>query len=98
MLLAVTFGLTVAAFTVSELLPLLARKFESPTKLALKPPAYVLVLIPDRLTLDSVATPLAFVVAVPALVPLSAKLMVLPLTAEPSEVLARVAERLTVPP
>jgi len=57
-----------------------------------------LALIPDRLTLDNVATPLVFVVAVPVLVPLSVKLMVLPLTGVLSEVLVRVAERLEVPP
>src|SRR5437867_684377 len=86
--------------TVNELVPLLARKLESPAKLAatplFAPGLYVPTLIPDRLTLSSVATPLALVVALPALLPLSVKLMVLLFTPDPPEV--RVAERVAVPP
>ena len=54
--------------------------------------------MPARLTLFSVATPEASVVALPTLVPLSLKLMLLPLTAELSDVFFSVAESVTVPP
>ena len=53
-------------------------------------------MIPERLTPFSVATPEAFVVPDPADVPLSVKVIVLPLTPLPLDV--RVATRLTVPP
>src|SRR5207253_6828121 len=49
-----------------------------------------------RLTLLTVATPLTLVTALPALLPLSVKVIVLPLTGEPLEV--SVAERFAVPP
>jgi hypothetical protein len=55
-------------------------------------------LIPLKLALPTVATPLLLVVAEPAEEPLRVKLMLLPLTPEPSEVLVSVAVRLTVPP
>ena len=45
-----------------------------------------------------VATPLPLVVAVPTGLPLRVKLIVLPLTGDESEVLVRVAVRVTVPP
>ena len=55
--------------------PLFAVKLGSPAKLAetplFTPGLYVPALMPDRLTLDSVATPLAFVVAVLTLAPLA---------------------------
>jgi len=54
--------------------------------------------IPDRLTPVLVATPLPLVVAVPTGLPLRVKLIVLPLTGDESEVLVRVAVRVTVPP
>jgi hypothetical protein len=53
-------------------------------------------LIPVRLTLLRVATPLASVVALPTLVPLRVKLTLAPLTAVPLEV--SVAESVVVPP
>src|ERR1051325_8226053 len=52
--------------------------------------------MPDKLTLLSVATPLAFVVAPPTLVPLSVKLTVLPETPALFEV--SVALSVVVPP
>ena len=52
--------------------------------------------MPARLTLASDATPLALVTALPALLPLSVKLIVLPLTGEPLAV--KVAESEVVPP
>src|SRR5207245_2944434 len=95
-------AVSVFAFTVNELLLLLERKFVSPAKLAatplLGPGLYVPALMPDRLALFSVATPLEFVAALPTLDPLSVKLTVSPFTPELSDVLVRVAERLTVPP
>jgi len=54
--------------------------------------------IPDRLALVLVATPLPLVVAVPTGLPLRVKLIVLPLIGDESEVLVRVAVRVTVPP
>src|SRR5207249_4556360 len=87
--------LGIALFTVNELLPLLAMKFESPAKLALRPLAYVFALMPDRLTLFSVATPLPFVAALPTFVPLSMKPILLFATPDPFEV--KVAARLTMP-
>src|ERR1044071_4610201 len=75
-----------ALSTVSALLPLLDAKLESPAKLAPTPVGYVPALIPDKLTLVRVATPLLFVVAVPTDVLLSLKLMVLPFTPDPLEV------------
>ena len=68
----------------------------SPAKLAPTPVPYVPALIPDRLALASVATPLPLVVALPTELPLRVKLMVLPLTPEAPEV--KVADKLTVPP
>ena len=55
-------------------------------------------MIPDRLAPVLVATPLPLVIAVPAGLPLSVKLIVLPLTGDESEVFVRVAVRVTVPP
>ena len=52
--------------------------------------------MPDKLAFESVATPLALVTALPALLPLSVKLIVLPLTGLALEV--SVAERFAVPP
>ena len=53
-------------------------------------------LIPARLTPLNEATPEAFVVAEPALVPFSVKLINVPLTPEAPDV--SVAERVVVPP
>jgi hypothetical protein len=54
---------SVAGFTVRDAVPLLAKKFPSPAKLAPTPLLYVLALIPDSETLLRVATPLALVLA-----------------------------------
>src|SRR4029077_5433460 len=63
------YGVTVTAASafpiVSELLPLLAASDARPAKLAPTPEVYVPALIPQRLTPDSVATPLPLVVALP---------------------------------
>src|SRR5215217_2284901 len=53
---------------------------------------------PPMLTFARVATPDAFVVAVPALLPSTVKVIDLPLIAEPSLVFFSVAERFAVPP
>src|SRR5437867_12416679 len=87
----------IALLTVSELFPFAATRPLSPPKLALTYGAgYVPGLIPDRLTLFKVATPLLLVFAVPTTVPFRLKVIVLPLTPEPPDV--SVAERLVVPP
>src|SRR5947209_7150941 len=86
----------VALFTVRVAEPELLLKLASPAKLALTPVAYVPALMLPRLAPVTVATPLAFVVAVPTLVPLRVKAMILPATPEPPEV--SVALRFTVPP
>ena len=74
-----------ALFTVNELLPELKANEASPAKFAPTPVGYVPPLMPLRLTLESVATPLAFVVAVlftnPE--PFKLKLTVLPFTPAP---------------
>ena len=90
--------LAVNAFgaTVREAEPLLDWYDESPAKLAPTPVEYVPAAMFPRLTPLSVATPEAFVVALPTEVPLSVKLTVFPLTATAPDM--RVAERLTVPP
>ena len=54
--------------------------------------------IPERLALLSVATPLVFVVAVPALLPLSRKVIVFPLITAFVEAFFSVAESEAVPP
>src|SRR5919201_1864443 len=90
LLLGLVVQVALAFPTVSDPLPLAAAKPVSPAKLAPTALAYVPALIPERLTLLSVATPLAFVVALPTELPLRVKAMVLPLTPEPAEV--RVAE------
>src|SRR4030095_11046698 len=92
----------VAFATVSELLPLLPAKERSPPKLAAAPDAYgdplTLYELPQSVTLLLVAMPLALVTPLPAGLPFKVKLMVLPLTGDESEVLVRVAERVTMPP
>ena len=60
------------------------------------PAAYVLALIPVKLTLLRVATPEAFVVAPPTEVPLRVNEILFPFTPFPPDV--SVAERFTVPP
>src|SRR5712664_649017 len=60
------------------------------------PPGYVPVLIPLKLVPVKVAIPLAFVVALPALLPFRVKLTVLPLTGELFE--ESVAESVVMPP
>jgi hypothetical protein len=65
-----------ALFTVSEAEPLLESKLESPGNDAPTPVGYEPALIPARLVPASVATPLAFVIALPTLEPLSVKLTV----------------------
>jgi hypothetical protein len=79
----VTVVVLVALLTVSVLPPLLAPQPESPAKEAPTPlpapKAYVFALIPVRLAAAIVATPLPFVVALPAATPLSVKLMLFPL-------------------
>src|SRR5205809_5423114 len=86
----------VAFDTVKDALPLAAAKPLSPAKLAPTPVGYVPALMPDRLAFETVATPLAFVTALPPLLPLSVKLIVLLLTPLPPDV--SVAERFAVPP
>ena len=54
--------------------------------------------MPVRLTLDSVATPDALVVAEPTEVPFRVKLMLFALTAELSEVFVNVPVSVVVPP
>ena len=55
-------------------------------------------MMPAKLTLVKVAMPLLSVIALPALTPFNMKLIVLPLTAELSEVFFSVAETVVVPP
>ena len=62
----------------------------------LAPIACVPAPIPARLTPLSVATPDAFVVALPTLLPFNVKAIVFPLTPDPEAV--SVAERFTDPP
>jgi hypothetical protein len=87
---------SVALFTVRLAVPLLERKLVSPAKLATTELPYVPAFIPEMLTLETVATPLAFVVALPTGVPFRLKLMLLPVTGEPIEV--RVADSAVMPP
>ena len=82
--------------TVSELDPLLGSNDASPAKDAPTPVGYEPALIPARLTPLSLATPLPFVTALPALEPLSVNETVLPLTGLPPEV--SVADSVVVPP
>jgi hypothetical protein len=82
--------------TVSELEPLLGSRPVSPANEAPTPVGYEPALIPERLTLLTVATPLPFVVALPALEPLRVKATLSPETGLPPEV--RVAESVVVPP
>ena len=69
-----------AGLTVRTSVLLLAENDPSPAKDALTPVGYEPAVIPARLTLLSVATPLPSVVALPALLPLSMNETVLPLT------------------
>jgi hypothetical protein len=78
--------------------PPLDAKLESPAKLAATALGYVPALMPDKLILLRVATPLPSVVALPALLPFNVKLIILPLMVELSEVLLSVAESVVVPP
>jgi hypothetical protein len=87
-----------AGSTVSVFEPALPLKLVSPANVAAMPPGYVPGATPERLTPLRVATPDAFVVALPTLVPLSLKLIVFPLTAVLSDVLFSVADRVTVAP
>src|SRR6266566_1492438 len=86
----------VAFDTVKDALPLAAAKPLSPAKLAPTPVGYVPALMPERLAPARLATPLAFVVALPTELPLRVNATVLPLTPEPPDV--SVAERFAVPP
>jgi len=71
-------------FTVNDAVPLLPPNEPSPAKDAPTPVGYVAAPIVPRLALERVATPEEFVgPAVPTEMPLSVKLMVLPLTPEP---------------
>src|SRR4029453_2339200 len=81
-----------AWLTVRVLEPFLSPKLSSPSKLAPTPPGYDPALIPERLALAIVATPLASVIALPTELPLRVKLMLLPATADESEVLVSFAE------
>jgi hypothetical protein len=85
-----------AWFTVSELEPELGSKELSPGNEADTPVGYVPALIPARLALASVATPLPFVIALPTLEPFSEKFTVSLGTGLPPEV--SVAESDVVPP
>ena len=85
-----------ALLTVSEFEPLLGSKLPSPGNEAPTPVGYEPALIPARLTFESVATPLAFVIALPTLVPLSVKLTVSLGTPTADEV--SVALSVVVPP
>jgi hypothetical protein len=85
-----------ALFTVSAAVPLLGSSEPSPANEAPTPVGYVPALIPLRLAPLTVATPLAFVLALPAEEPLSVNVTVLPLTGLPLEV--SVAESVVVPP
>jgi hypothetical protein len=78
--------------------PLDAKSLASPAKLAPTPVEYVPTLIPLNEALFTVATPLAFVVALPAPTPFKVNVIVLPLTGVPPLVKVRVAERFAVPP
>ena len=85
-----------ALLTVSELEPLLGSYELSPANEAATAPGYVPALMPARLTGEKVATPLAFVVALPALEPFNVKLTVSLGTARPPAV--SVAETAVDPP
>ena len=84
-----------AGATVRAAVSLLAAYPPSPAKDAATPVGYEPELIPARLTLLSVATPLPSVVALPALLPLSVNETVLPLT--PMELEVSVAVSVAVP-
>ena len=88
--------------TVSVFEPLLLRNDVSPANEAATPefvPAgYVPALMPERLTLLSVATPAASVFAEPLDTPLRLKATLLPETPVESDVRFRVAVKVTVPP
>jgi hypothetical protein len=94
----VTTVVELAWSTVKAALPDEPANPESPAKLADTPVGYVPALIPDTLTPVAVATPEALVVAVTAGPPLTEKLIVLPLTAELSELLRSVADSDVEPP
>ena len=83
-------------FTVRLAVPLVDEKPASPAKLATIPELYIPALIPLRLTFESVATPLAFVVAFPTEAPLSVKVIGLPLIGELLDV--SVADRVAALP
>src|SRR3954470_18935447 len=85
-----------AGETVSAALPPLGSKLESPANDAPTPVGYEPALMPARLALLAVATPLASVVAVPAALPLSVNDTDLPGTGLPPDV--SVALRFAVPP
>jgi hypothetical protein len=96
LLAAVKVPLTALGPTVRAPVPLLVEKLASPAKLAPTAVAYVPALMLPRLTFVRLATPLAFVVALPTPVPFRLNVTVLPSAPEPPEV--SVAERLTVLP
>src|SRR5262249_15057183 len=99
-LYGVTTTVAFALPTVSEVLPPVPAKKRSPAKLAAAPEAYgdplTLYELPQSVTALLVATPLPLVTPLPAGLPFSVKLMVLPLTGFELEV--RVAESVTIPP
>jgi len=86
------------AVTVNEFVALLVLNDASPAKDAAAPLASVPTFVFGRVALASVATPLAFVVALPTLLPFSVKLMLLPLIPAPPLVCVRVAVIDVVPP
>ena len=91
----------VALVTVSDEVPLLAENWLSPAKLTVNAVGYVPALIGiefcTRLTLGSVATPVALVTAVPTTSPLTENVIVRPTTAAPLEVRCSVVESVVVP-
>ena len=78
------------------MLPLEAANEVSPAKLALIPVAYVPASMPDRLTFESVATPLLSVVVLPTELPFTVNAMDLLATGDPPQL--SVAESAVVPP
>ncbi len=91
----------VALVTVSVDVPVLAPNWLSPAKLTPSAPTYVPALIGiefcTRLTLGSVATPVALVTAVPTTSPLTENVIERPTTAVPLEVRCNVVESVVVP-
>jgi hypothetical protein len=84
--------------TVSEFVALLDENDASPANEALTPLASVPTFVFGSVALASVATPLALVVALPTLDPLSVKLIDLPFTPAPPLVCVSVAVSEPVPP